>query len=127
MRLASLVSDLRLDIEQVGEYLAQIAPTVSYNRLITIAESAQYHKEEKYNGEHQYLWLNYKQDSEFGDFVEYNDMGLPLAFFISQEIIQTNDVVTNYVNETWDLFLESLNTEDTGFSTLDELLMRFDK
>lgn len=54
MRLASLVSDLRLDIEQVGEYLAVIAPTVSYNRLITIAESAQYHKEEKYNGEHQY-------------------------------------------------------------------------
>jgi hypothetical protein len=54
MRLASLVSDLRLDIEQVGEYLAQIAPTVSYNRLITIAESAQYHKEEKYTHEHQY-------------------------------------------------------------------------
>lgn len=54
MRLASLVSDLRLDIEQVGEYLAVIAPTVSYNRLITIAESAQYHKEEKHNEQYQY-------------------------------------------------------------------------
>lgn len=54
MRLASLVSDLRLDIEQVGQYLAQIAPTVSYNRLITIAESAQHHKEGKYNEQHQY-------------------------------------------------------------------------
>lgn len=54
LRLATLVSDLRLDIEQVGEYLAQVAPTVSYNRLITIAESAQYHKEEKYNEQHQY-------------------------------------------------------------------------
>lgn len=54
MRLATLVSDLRLDIEQVGQYLAQVAPTVSYNRLITIAESAQYHKEEKYNEQHQY-------------------------------------------------------------------------
>ena len=54
MRLATLVSDLRLDIEQVGEYLATIAPTVSYNRLITIAESAQYHKEEKYNEQHNY-------------------------------------------------------------------------
>lgn len=73
------------------------------------------------------LWLNYKQDSEFSDFVEYNDMGLPLAFFISQEIIQTNDMTTNYVNETWDLFLESLKVNDTGFSTLDELLMGFDK
>ena len=54
MRLSAIVSDLRLDIEQVGEYLAVIAPTVSYNRLITIAESAQYHKEEKYTNEHQY-------------------------------------------------------------------------
>jgi hypothetical protein len=54
MRLSAIVSDLRLDIEQVGEYLAVIAPTVSYNRLITIAESAQYHKEEKYTNEYQY-------------------------------------------------------------------------
>ena len=54
MRISAIVSDLRLDIEQVGEYLAVIAPTVSYNRLITIAESAQYHKEEKYTNEHQY-------------------------------------------------------------------------
>jgi len=54
MRLVAIVSDLRLDIEQIGEYLAKIAPTVSYNRLITIAESAQYHKEENYTHEHQY-------------------------------------------------------------------------
>jgi len=72
------------------------------------------------------LWMNYKHDGEFADFVEYNDLGLPLAFFISQEIIPTNDLVTKYINETWDLFLESLKTEDTGFSTLDELLKRFD-
>jgi hypothetical protein len=54
MRISAIVSDLRLDIEQVGEYLAVIAPTVSYNRLITIAESAQHHKEEKYNEQYQY-------------------------------------------------------------------------
>ncbi|MGA1590510.1 MAG: hypothetical protein ACO36B_06895 [Methylophilaceae bacterium] len=54
MRISAIVSDLRLDIEQVGEYLAVIAPSVSYNRLITIAESAQHHKEEKYNEQYQY-------------------------------------------------------------------------
>lgn len=54
MRISAIVSDLRLDIEQVGEYLAEIAPSVSYNRLITIAESAQHHKEEKYNEQYQY-------------------------------------------------------------------------
>lgn len=71
--------------------------------------------------------MNYRNYEDFEDFIEYNDMGLPLAFFVSQDIIQTNDMVTNYINETWELFLESLKVEDTGFSTLDELLMGFDK
>lgn len=73
------------------------------------------------------LWLNYKDDAEFSDFIQYNDMGLPLAFFVSQEVVPSNDMVMNYVNETWELFLEALKREDTGFDTLDELLMGFDK
>ena len=44
-RLATLVSDLRLDLDQVGIYLARTAPNVSYNRLIEIVESAQFEKE----------------------------------------------------------------------------------
>lgn len=44
-RLATIVSDLRLDLDQVGIYLARTAPSVSYNRLIEIAESAQFEKE----------------------------------------------------------------------------------
>jgi len=49
IKLNSLLSDLRLDVEMVGRYLAQISPTVVYNRLITVAESAQYEKEESHN------------------------------------------------------------------------------
>jgi hypothetical protein len=45
IKLNNLLSDLRLDIEMIGRYLAKISPTVVYNRLITIAESAQYEKE----------------------------------------------------------------------------------
>ena len=44
-RLSTIVSDLRLDLDQVGIYLARTAPNVSYNRLIEIAESAQFEKE----------------------------------------------------------------------------------
>lgn len=73
------------------------------------------------------LWVNYKQDDNFGDFIEYNDIGLPLAFCISQGIVEATDMATNYVNETWDLFLEGLDVKDTGFSTLDEILMGFEK
>lgn len=72
------------------------------------------------------LWLNYKNDTEFSDFIEYNDIGLPLAFAISQEIVVASDMATQYINETWDLFLESLGIKDTGYSSLDELLLGFD-
>lgn len=68
------------------------------------------------------LWLNYKGDVELSSFMDYNDIGLPLAFAIAQEIIPANEMATNYVNETWDLFLESLGITDTGFKNLDEIL-----
>jgi len=44
-KLSEIVSDLRLDLELIGSYLAGIAPTVSYNRLQVIAESAEHEKE----------------------------------------------------------------------------------
>lgn len=49
IKLNSLLSDLRVDLEMVGRYLARQSPTVVYNRLITVAESAQYEKEENHN------------------------------------------------------------------------------
>jgi hypothetical protein len=49
IKINNILSDLRLDVEMVGRYLARISPTVVYNRLITIAESAHYEKEESHN------------------------------------------------------------------------------
>jgi homoserine acetyltransferase len=45
IKLGNILSDLRIDIELVGRYLARTSPNVVYNRLITVAESAQYEKE----------------------------------------------------------------------------------
>jgi hypothetical protein len=49
IKINNILSDLRLDVEMIGRYLAKISPTVVYNRLITIAESAHYEKEENHN------------------------------------------------------------------------------
>ena len=68
------------------------------------------------------LWLNYKQDEEFEDFIEYNDIGLPLAFSISEGIIPNAPMAEQYIKETWKLFLEGLKIEDTGYKSLDEIL-----
>ena len=68
------------------------------------------------------LWLNYRDDSEFQDFVEYNDLGLPLAYAFSMGIVPETEMLVNFVNETFDVLLAGLSLEDTGFETLDELL-----
>ncbi len=44
-KLGNEISDLRVDLELVGQYLAQSQPYVVYNRLQVIAEAAKETKE----------------------------------------------------------------------------------
>jgi hypothetical protein len=44
-KIGNEISDLRVDLELVGQYIAQSQPYVVYNRLQTIAESAKETKE----------------------------------------------------------------------------------
>lgn len=44
-KIAQIVSNVNLDLDSVGIYLARIRPSISYNRLMLIAESAEFEKE----------------------------------------------------------------------------------
>ena len=69
------------------------------------------------------LWMNYRDDEEFLDFVEYNDLGLPLSYALANNIVQETELLANLINETFDLFLAALEVdEDTGFDSIDDLL-----
>jgi hypothetical protein len=69
------------------------------------------------------LWLNYRNDEEFVDFVEYNDLGLPLAYAISEGIVESTELAARFVEETFELLLIGLDIDgDTGFETLDDML-----
>jgi hypothetical protein len=68
------------------------------------------------------LWLNYRADEEFKDFLDYNDIGLPLAYMIANGIVQSVPMSENFINETFDLLLAALGIEDLGFTSLDEML-----
>ena len=68
------------------------------------------------------LWLNYRYDEEFSDFIEYNDLGLPLAYAISEGIVKITDQAQSFIEETFSLLLAGIGVEDTGFETLDEVL-----
>ena len=68
------------------------------------------------------IFINYKDDAEFDDFREYNDLGLPLAYAISNGIVKTTPQAEKFVGETFDLLLAGLDLEDTGFETIEDLL-----
>ena len=68
------------------------------------------------------LWLKYSHEEGFEDFIEYNDIGLPLAFMIENGLATPTESGEKAVTETFDLLLASLNIKDKGYTNLDEVL-----
>jgi hypothetical protein len=71
------------------------------------------------------FWFEYRDDAKLSEFIEYNDIGLPLSWFISTGVVTPNPIAEDYVNETFLLFLAALElTEDDvdGIDNLNELL-----
>jgi hypothetical protein len=71
------------------------------------------------------FWMEFRDDAALKEFVEFNDMGLPLAFFIASGIVQESPMSETYIAETFDLFLIALEiTEDEieGLQSLNEVL-----
>lgn len=71
------------------------------------------------------LWMAFQNDPEFKDYIEYNDLALPLAYSIAKKIIKIdydNEELNEFIDEAWDLLIEGFGIEDTGFDGLQELL-----
>jgi hypothetical protein len=69
------------------------------------------------------FWANYQDEKDFQDFMEFNDIGLPLAYFVSENLCEVSDDGVRYINETYDLFLASLELTDTGFTNLEDVFI----
>lgn len=73
------------------------------------------------------LWLNYKDEAELADFVEYNDLGLPLAYLIHTNLVTVNENGISYIDETFNLLCEGVGVDlDGEYESLNEL-MTFDE
>jgi alpha-D-ribose 1-methylphosphonate 5-triphosphate synthase subunit PhnL len=68
------------------------------------------------------LWMDYRTDEEFSEFIEHNDLGLPLAYAIAEGIVEVSDKAKVFVEQSFDALLEHLEIEDDGFVNLEELL-----
>ena len=62
------------------------------------------------------LWMSYRNDEQFQDFIIYNDLGLPLAYLLDSGIVESNDKAKTFIEETFDLLLAGFEKEDEGFN-----------
>jgi hypothetical protein len=69
------------------------------------------------------LWMNYRHDQNFEQFISYNDLGLPLAYILSSGIANATEASERFIQETFTLLLSSLEVDDTCFETLDDIFM----
>ena len=68
------------------------------------------------------LWTKFKDDRDLVDFFSYNDLGLPLAFMIEQKIVKSTPKAKVYIEETFELFVDSLGLDsDDEFKSLKEM------
>ena len=70
------------------------------------------------------FYIQYRDDVEMKEFLEFNDIGLPLAYLASEGLCEINDDGAKYIAESWDLLLTTIGIEDTGFESLIEMFNR---
>jgi hypothetical protein len=57
----------------------------------------------------------YSYQEEFEDFFTFNDLGVPMAVMIVNELIELNDKGQEVFDETWLSLCEALNGADPNF------------
>jgi hypothetical protein len=73
------------------------------------------------------LWLNYRDDEQLKDFIEYNDIGIPLAYAIAEELAKPTEIGVRYVEESYALLCEALELpDDIEWDSLDTMLQEKD-
>lgn len=66
------------------------------------------------------LWIEFREDENFSAFIEYNDIGLPMAYMVAEGLVkELTPLGEQYITETFEMFLDLLEVEE---SVLDEVL-----
>ena len=68
------------------------------------------------------LWMDYRTDESFKEMFDYGDLAFPLAFAIVEKVVEPTPLAIEYIEEIWDILLDSLEIVDTGeYQSLQDL------
>jgi hypothetical protein len=66
--------------------------------------------------------MGHRYDELFEDFIDFNDVGLPIAHAIFEGIVESTPLAEEHIRESFELLLEMFGiTEDTGFKNFKEI------
>lgn len=67
------------------------------------------------------FWYEFRDDEELKPFISYNDVGLPLAWFIATGVVTPLPMAEEYVNETFAMFLDAMEVTEEDVADVDNL------
>lgn len=68
------------------------------------------------------LWMNHRDDEELQDFIEYNDLGLPLAYILTSGLAAPVEESSVYIEETFNLLVFALGKDpEQEYNSLSDL------
>lgn len=67
------------------------------------------------------LWIDFRDDEKFSAFMEYNDIGVPMAYFIAEGLVNPTPLGEQYVEETLDMMFNLLEITKEEVDELDEI------
>jgi hypothetical protein len=73
------------------------------------------------------VWMDYREEEGLKELFSYADLGFPLAYAIDGGIVESTENSEKLIESTFELLLQSLNVEDTGFENITELFEAVEK
>ena len=68
------------------------------------------------------LWIEFREDEDFSSFMEYNDLGCPMAYMMAQGLVKDlTPLGEEMILETFNMFIKLINiTEEEIDSSIED-------
>lgn len=67
------------------------------------------------------FWYEFRDDEDLKSFISYNDVGLPLAWFISTGVVTPLPMAEEFINETFAMFLDAMEVTEEDVLDIENL------
>ena len=67
------------------------------------------------------FWYDFRDNETVKPFIDYNDVGMPLAWFIATGVVTPLPMAEEYINETFAMFLDAMEITEDDVADVDNL------